>query len=315
MDNYFINPKYKSILAFFCAFGWSLAYPLIKIGYEQFAIPSSDLGGKIIFAGVRFFFAGFFVLLFCRVKKMDLAMQNKTDISWLLFLALVNTTLHYMFAYIGLGYNASARSTILDSMGGFFLIILSVLIFADDKLTLPKLAGCVLGIVGIISINVEPGVNYFSNITFLGDGMIFLNALCAALGGIITRIVSKKMNMMHATGLSMFIGGILLLVIGFCIGTDHAWIWTLKGMIVLLVLILISAVCFAVYNELLAWHPISKIAIYNALIPVLGVIFASLLLHEELKWQYFLAVLMVACGIWLVNRTPRNRKLEPETKE
>ena len=59
MDNYIKNPKYKSILAFFCAFGWSLAYPLIKIGYEQFSIPSSDLGGKIIFAGVRFFFAGF----------------------------------------------------------------------------------------------------------------------------------------------------------------------------------------------------------------------------------------------------------------
>ena len=40
MDNYIKNPKYKSILAFFCAFGWSLAYPLIKIGYEQFAIRS-----------------------------------------------------------------------------------------------------------------------------------------------------------------------------------------------------------------------------------------------------------------------------------
>ena len=242
-------------------------------------------------------------------------MQKRTDISWLLLLAIVNTTLHYMFAYIGLGYNASARSTILDSMGGFFLIILSVLIFADDKLTLPKLAGCVLGIVGIIFINVEPGVNYFSNITFLGDGMILLNAFCAALGGVITRVVSKKMNIMCATGLSMLIGGVFLLIIGFLIGTNHTWTWTLKGMIVLLVLILISAVCFAVYNELLACHPISKIAIYNALIPVLGVIFASLLLHEELKWQYFLAVVMVACGIWLVNRAPHNRTQEPETKE
>ena len=74
MDNYIKNPKYKSILAFLCAFGWSLAYPLIKIGYEQFAIPSSDLGGKIIFAGVRFFFAGFFVLLFCQSKE---AVSNK----------------------------------------------------------------------------------------------------------------------------------------------------------------------------------------------------------------------------------------------
>ena len=29
-------------------------------------------------------------------------------------------------------------------------------------------------------------------------------------------------------------------------------------------LIMISAVCFAIYNELIAYHPISSIAIYNA---------------------------------------------------
>ena len=39
------------------------------------------------------------------------------------------------------------------------------------------------------------------------DGMILLNAGCAALGGVITRVASKKMNMMQATGQSMMIGG------------------------------------------------------------------------------------------------------------
>lgn len=301
MDKLFKDKKYKSILAFICALGWSLAYPLIKVGYEQFEIGSSDLGGKILFAGVRFFLAGLFVLIFCRFKNIKMNMQERSDIFWLVLLAVVNTTFHYMFAYIGLGYNASARSTILDSMGGFFLIILSIVIFSDDKLSIYKLAGCVLGVVGIISINIEPGVNFFSNITLRGDGMILMNAVCAAFGGIITRIVSKKMNVMKATGLSMLIGGALLLGIGFLIGRDSTWKWSIKGIGVLFVLIMISAVCFAVYNELLAYHPISKIAIYNALIPVLGVIFAALLLHEELKLQYFLAIVMVACGIYFVN--------------
>lgn len=301
MDKLFKDKKYKSILAFICALGWSLAYPLIKVGYEQFEIGSSDLGGKILFAGVRFFLAGLFVLIFCRFKNIKMNMQERSDIFWLVLLAVVNTTFHYMFAYIGLGYNASARSTILDSMGGFFLIFLSIVIFSDDKLSIYKLAGCVLGVVGIISINIERGVNFFSNITLRGDGMILMNAVCAAFGGIITRIVSKKMNVMKATGLSMLIGGALLLGIGFLIGRDSTWKWSIKGIGVLFVLIMISAVCFAVYNELLAYHPISKIAIYNALIPVLGVIFAALLLHEELKLQYFLAIVMVACGIYFVN--------------
>ena len=296
------DSRYKAILAIFCAFGWSLAYPLIKIGYQEFQIGSADLGGKILFAGIRFLFAGVLVWGFCSLKKIKLEIKKKNDLWWLILLAVVNTTLHYMFAYIGLGYNPSARSTILDSMGGCFLIILSTMIFSDDKISVSKVMGCVLGIAGIVAINIQPGADFFANITFRGDGMILLNAGCAALGGIITRVASKKMNMMQATGQGMMIGGALLMVIGLVIGTNSPWSMTMKGILVLIALIMISAVCFAIYNELIAYHPISKIAIYNALIPVLGVIFAALLLKEELKWQYFIAVMMVAGGIYFVNK-------------
>lgn len=301
MEEIFKDGKYKSLLAIFCAFGWSLAYPLIKIGYREFQIAAGDLGGKILFAGIRFLFAGLLVSCFCCLRKKKLALENRNDFWWLILLAIVNTTLHYMFAYIGLGYNPSTRSTILDSMGGFFLIILSTILFSDDKLSASKIMGCVLGIAGVVAINLQPGEAFFSNITFRGDGMILLNASCGALGGVITRITSKKMNMMPTTGRSMMIGGALLLAIGFVIGTDGSWRFTISGVLVLTALIMISAVCFAVYNELLSYHPISRIAIYNALIPVLGVIFSALLLKEELKWQYAIAVMMVACGIYLVN--------------
>ena len=76
---------------------------------------------------------------------------------------------------------------------------------------------------------------------------------------------------------------------------------------------MISAVCFAIYNELIAYHHISRITIYNALIPVLGVIFAALLLHEELKWQYLISVILVALGIYIVNRKPRSEKKSKES--
>ena len=302
MGNIFKNNKYKTPLAVFCGVCWSLAYPFIKVGYGEFQIASDDLGGKILFAGVRFFMAGVFVLLFCSLRKEPLKLQDKKDLRWLFLLALVNTTLHYMFAYIGLGYNPSGRSTILDSLGSFILIVISTMMFADDRMSSNKLIGCLLGLAGIVMINVEPGGNFFENITFRGDGMILLNAVFSALGGIITRIVSKKMNIMPATGLSMMIGGALMLGIGFAIGPDRPWNIGIKGLLVLFVLIMISAVCFAIYNELLAWHPISQISIYNALNPVLGVIFAALILKEDLKWQYLISVILVAAGIWFVNR-------------
>lgn len=306
MENIFKNTKLRPLLAGFCAFGWSLAYPLIKIGYQEFQIGASDIGKKMLFAGIRFIFAGLFVILFCHFKGIKSEKNTKSVLLLLIALAIVNTTLHYMFAYIGLGYNSSSRSIILDSMGGFFLIILSTIIFADDKMSMNKVIGCALGILGIISINIKPGENFFADITFLGDGMILLNACCAAVGGVITRFISKKMNVIVATGSSMTLGGILLFIIGLIMGGKPDFAISVKGIIVMIILILISSLCFSVYNELLSYHPMSKIAIYNALIPVLGVIFAALLLKEQLKWQYFIAVATVAIGIYLVNGKREN---------
>lgn len=296
------NKRYKALFAFICALGWSMAYPLIKVGYNTFQIMSDDLGGKTLFAGVRFLFAGIIIICFCMFRKKNTDLKRKTDISWLVLLAIVNTTLHYMFAYIGLGNNPSGRSTILDSMGGFFLIFLSVIFFEDDRLSTRKVIGCIMGLSGIILININPGGNSFENITFSGDGMILLNALCAGFGGVITRVVSRKMNMISATGYSMAIGGAFLIAIGCGVGTTSRWKITGEGIIVLFALVMISAVCFAIYNELLSVHPISEIAIYNALIPVLGVFFAALVLNEELKWQYFAAVLLVAAGICIESK-------------
>lgn len=308
MENIFSNKRYKTVFALFCAFGWSLAYPLIKVGYAEFHIGASDLGGKLLFGGIRFLLAGLLVFLFCFVKKEPLSMKQKSDIWWLILLGLVNIGFHYMCSYIGLGYNPSSRSTVIDSMSGFLLITLSTLFFSDDSFSKNKLLGCLCGIFGIVFMNVNPGGDFFGEVTFCGDGMIVLNTLFSAFGGILTRVVSKKMNMMKATGISMMIGGLFMAGVGVGTGVKSEWSFSWKGMSVLIALTLISAVCFAIYNELLSYHPISQVAIFNALIPVLGVVFSMILLREKLSMQVFVAVTFVAVGIVLVNRKKENGK-------
>lgn len=300
-NSIFSNRKTAPFWAFFCAAGWSLAYPLIKLGYAQLHIASDDLGSKIGFAGIRFLFAGILVTILAIIQKRKFKVEQKSVVAWLLLFALVNTALHYLFSYVGLGYLPSSRSTILDSMNGFFAIILSCIIFEDDKFSKFKALGCILGFGGILLINIEPGQNFFQGISFRGDGMILLNALCGAFGGIITRIISKKMDMTVATGLSMTIGGGLLCIISVIIGPASKWTINIKSIITMVGLILISAVCFGVYNQLLAYHPISKIAIFNAFIPILGVIFSSIILGEPMKVKYIIAGCMVALGVYVMN--------------
>ena len=295
------SEKLQPLFAAFCAFGWSLAYPLIKLGYSEIGIGANDTGSKIMFAGIRFFVAGLLVILVSVLQKKDMKVCRSEGMT-LLVSALVNTALHYLFSYIGLSYIPSSRSTILDSMGGFLLIILSGILFNDDVFNSRKIIGCILGFLGVVIINITPADAFFTNISFKGDGMIFLNACCAAAGGIITKLISKKMDMMVATGYSMSIGGMMLILAGKAIGIQCPWNISLKGMWIVLLLILISAVCFSIYNMLLAYHPISKVAIYNALIPILGVMFSCILLKEPFMWQYILAGGVVATGIYVINK-------------
>lgn len=63
------SEKLQPLFAAFCAFGWSLAYPLIKLGYSEIGIGANDTGSKIMFAGIRFFVAGLLVILVSVLQK------------------------------------------------------------------------------------------------------------------------------------------------------------------------------------------------------------------------------------------------------
>lgn len=63
------NKKIAYLTAIFCTLLWGTAFPFIKVGYSAFKIEESDIGSKLIFAGMRFMLAGFMVFLFLWISK------------------------------------------------------------------------------------------------------------------------------------------------------------------------------------------------------------------------------------------------------
>ena len=289
------------MLATLCAAGWAMAFPLIKLGFSAFAIAGNDTAGKTLFAGIRFFVAGLIVMAIAGLMGKSFKVKGTKGKVCLLLFGIVNTTLHYFFFYMGVSRLSGSRSAILNSLGSFLLIVLSSFFFKDDKLNINKLLGCILGLAGIIIINFNGSGDLFSGISLMGDGMLITSAVCAAFGGILTRVVSKDADIIAATGISLTIGGALLLVAGVIMGGRIAHI-SFLGVAILAILIFISAFCFAIYNQLICYNPVSHIAIFNALIPVLGVVFSCMILKEPFLVKYIIAGLLVAVGIYIINK-------------
>ena len=96
------------------------------------------------------------------------------------------------------------------------------------------------------------------------------------------------------------LGGALLIPAGLLMGAHPVGV-RLKGLLILAALVAVSAVGFSFYNQLLRYHPVGQIAIYNAFIPVLGVVLSCLLLGEPFSWRYLLSGALVTVGICAVN--------------
>ena len=297
----FKRPVWVVVFALTAAIAWGWAYPLIKLGFTEFEITAEMTGSKILFAGIRFALSGIIILTIALFANRKFTVTHKIDWLYILVFSLMNTALHYAFFYIGLSHSQGARASILNSLGTFILVLLACMFFKTDKLTIKKIVGCIVGFAGVLALNLGIGGNS-SNFTLLGDGMIILNALCSAVAGLMTRGLGRRVDIFVGTGYSLAIGGILLIIPGILMGGTLPNI-TLLGVVILSLLIAISSLGFTLYNKLISCNPVGKVAIFNSFIPVVGVITSCLCLGEPFYYNYVIAAILSAGGIYIINKS------------
>ncbi|MEE0858807.1 MAG: DMT family transporter [Acutalibacteraceae bacterium] len=302
--NIFEIKPFVILFAILSALTWAFAFPFIKIGFSSFGIEATDTGAKTLFAGIRFFIAGLLTLVIAKLTKKSFKIGSKSNFGWLALFSVVNTSLHYFFFYIGLSNLPGSRSSIIDSLSTFFLIILACIIFKNEHMTAKKAVGCLLGFAGILIINISFGSSDNSAFTLSGDGMLFMSALCSAFGGILTRVVTKKIDPLVATGISLSFGGALLIIAGILMGGKLNKV-TPIGIIILFLLVLVSAIGFSLYNQLISCNPVGEIAIFNSLIPIFGAILSCLILGETFYFKYIPASILVVSGVYIINKPNR----------
>ncbi|MBU5315239.1 DMT family transporter [Clostridium bornimense] len=298
----YTNKRNIVLLATLCCFLWGSAYPCIKIGYKLFNIPTNDIASKFVFAGIRFFLAGLIVLAIAVVMKKGIFSFSKKDILRISFLGLGQTSLQYIFFYIGMTFTTGITGSIITGSGTFFSIILAHFIYKNDKINKSKILGCIVGFTGVVLANLNNGSLLKSSFSFKGEGLIMLAALSLSIFSIYGKKITQKLDAFIVTGYQLAIGGFILVILGYGLGGQLVG-FNFKSIILLIYMALLSSVAFSIWTILLKYNKVAVISMFNFLVPVFGAILSAVFLGENIFDIKLLASLMLVCsGIFAVYR-------------
>nr|WP_317283443.1 DMT family transporter [uncultured Sellimonas sp.] len=281
---------------------WGSAFPCIKIGYSMFGIGAEEVSSQILFAGVRFTLAGVLSIVFESIIEKRVLLPKKSSVRNIFKLCMMQTVVQYLFFYIGLAHASGVASSIITGTNSLLAILIASLIFHQEKLTVPKLTGCLVGLAGVVFANLGEGFGGAMHLT--GEGFVFIAALFYAVSSIYLKKYSVQDDPVMLSGYQFLIGGLILTGIGYFMG-GKLYGFTWQSTLLLLYLGLLSAMAYALWGILLKYNPVSKVAIYGFTNPVIGVLLSALLLHEggqAFSFKNLCALLLVCAGIIIVNR-------------
>lgn len=294
-------------LALICTFLWGSAFPCIKVGYRLFSIESSDTASQMLFAGYRFTLAGVLTLVIGWIVNRRFPVPKKEIRKNILVLGMFQTVLQYLFFYIGLSHTAGSKGAIITASNYFISIVLAHFVFSksrgysgEDRMTLKKLAGCLLGVAGVVLVNVTDG-GFAGGFSMNGEGFMLISCLAAAVASVYLKSFTAKDSPFTITGWQFVFGGLILTAVGMGMGGQvHGF--TGKSTLLLFYMAVISSVAFSLWALLLKYNPVGKVSIYGFTNPVFGVLLSGLILGEDAFTVKNLAALLCVCaGILLVN--------------
>ncbi len=290
--------------AVFCCVLWGSASPAIKIAYELFRIDAQDTASRITLAGARFIISGCMTIVFGSLLSRRFLRPKKSSAHKIIILALVQTVGQYFFFFMALANTSGVRGSIINAAGNFIAILFAAYVFRLEKMTLRKIAGCVVGFSGIVIVlGGVQGLMSGGAITPAGEGAMLAATLFYGASGCLIKIFSRDEDPVVLSGYQFLLGGLILLAVGLLMGGRLVF-YSPSCAANLLYMGFISAGAYTLWGILLKHNPVSRVSILGFINPVMGVLLSALFLNEggeAFSWKGIAALLLVSAGIIIVN--------------
>ena len=284
---------------------WGSTYLGIRVAVET--IP------PFLMAGTRYIIAGLVLSVIMLAWRRDLLSQLRAPQWWSLTLTafLLLGIGNGLLCYAEMTVQAGVASIVVATVPIWMVVIAALVNRA--QLTIASIVGLALGTIGIVALAGVPG----ANVPLVPTILMLIGSFAWALGSVYARKHAELRRNPLIPALEMFVGGIILCIIGLAIGEGHrlnlasvtresfsGWLWLITGG---------ALVGYTAYGYAVRKLPTHVVATYGYINPIVAVALGAWLLHERVTLNIILggaAIVLAVVGILTSQRTARSKVFE-----
>ena len=276
---------------------WGSAFFNIKIAtysYDPFTL-----------ALVRVMFASLPLLILCKIKEIKIEAFSK---NWKLFalIGLCNIAIPFVLIAIGTSKINSYLAAILMSTTPLSGSILAHFFIKDEKLSIPKLLGVLIGFSGIVLLFFDKVIinseNYFYALITIAGSTFY------CIGGLLTLKLKSKKNENVTTSTTLWS---VIFLLPFSLIFESPWNSnpSLSSTISLLYLgVVATGLAWMIRFRILTINGLVFQTQVAYLIPIFGIIFGYFLMDETITWRVFVSLAIILTGIYIFKKNNKGVK-------
>jgi len=275
-------------------FLWALCFPLITAGLA--AAP------PFYYAALRSLVAGAALLVPAFILRRPMPRGRSVWLG-LLGVGLFATSLGFAGMFLAGGIVSPGLATVLANVQPLIAAVLAYLILSE-KLGPKRRIGLSLGFAGILLIALPGFGEASANSTPLGLAYILLAALGVAVGNVLLKRLTGKVDLLMATGWQFILGSAPLILASRLFEAPTQVDWSPAFIGILLALSLLgTALAFALWFSVLHRGELTRLNTFTFLTPGLALIIGIAFFSESLRLVELGGIALVSAGVWWVSRS------------
>ena len=263
--------------------------------------------GPFKVVSIRMMFA--VLILFLILKARKIAAPKTWKMRGILLLqGMMSATVPWVLITWAEQYIDSAVATIYNGTVPMFTMICAHLFVRDDRMTIRKVSGLLLGFAGVIvlaqnSLFQGDGNGSASHMILLGQGAMLLAAIFYGISNVYARIKLHSVTPVFQAFYTILFAGMMLWVATPVI--ESPLVLPVKPVTWIAIAwlgILGAALSYIMFYRLLHEIGPTRVSLVTYSIPVVGIGLGVIFLKEQLSWYLIVGALLIVSGIWGVNK-------------